>query len=43
MYLRKVHRMEKTSLPFEDAQVQDVYNREVASPVITIIIVPLHT
>lgn len=30
-------------LPFEDAQVQYVYEREVASPVITVIIVPFHT
>lgn len=31
------------SSPSEDAQVQNVYDREVASPVVSIIMIPLHT
>lgn len=30
-------------LPFEDAQMEDVYDGQVASPVISVITVPFHT
>lgn len=30
------------SSPFEDAQVQDVYDGQVAAPVVAIVVVPLH-